>query len=198
MKNQKNVFWVGINDSETPVRKTKTINGKTNQLWICPMYKTWSAIMIRCYSPVWHIRQPTYIGCTVADEWLKFSVFRKWMILQDWERMAIDKDILFPGNKVYAPDKCIFISQQLNNFLTDRVNHRGEWPLGVTLDKRDGKFQGKCSNPFTGKREALGYFTNPESAHEAWRRRKHEHALRYADMQTDQRIAEALRKRYIN
>lgn len=54
----------------------------------------------------------------------------------------------------------------------------------------------RCNNPFTLARECLGFFQDPDAAHEAWRARKHEHACVYADMQTDPRIAKALRARY--
>jgi hypothetical protein len=59
-----------------------------------------------------------------------------------------------------------------------------------------GRFRSYCGNPFTGKVEHLGYFNNPEDAHEAWRQRKHELACRYADEQADERVAKALRERF--
>ena len=33
-------------------------------------------------------------------------------------------------------------------------------------------FQARCKNPITGAREHLGYFSNSETAHLAWRARK--------------------------
>jgi hypothetical protein len=115
---------------------------------------------------------------------------------QSWQGNHLDKDILFPGNKVYSPEGCIFVSPRLNQFLTDHGMARGNWPIGVYLNKEKGKFHAHCNNPFTGKQERLGYFDCPGEAHEAWRSRKHQHALRYAEMQTDPRIAEALRTRF--
>ena len=44
---------------------------------------------------------------------------------QDWEGKFIDKDLLFPGNKVYGPDTCVFVTRQLNNLFTD---HGGRGP----------------------------------------------------------------------
>jgi hypothetical protein len=118
------------------------------------------------------------------------------MKTQDWEGKHLDKDILLPGNKMYSPDTCIFVSPALNTFLIDCGAAKGKWPIGVCWNKRFGKFAAQCSNPFTGKRGHIGNFNCPEKAHEAWRARKHEHALRYAEMQTDPRIAEALRTRF--
>ena len=119
------------------------------------------------------------------------------MITQPWEGNELDKDILKPGNKVYSPDTCIFVSSKLNTFMVDRKAGRGDLPLGVTWHKGDRKNQAQCCNPFTGKYEFLGHFTDPAEAHESWRKRKHELACMHAEMQTDPRIAEALRTRYL-
>ncbi len=108
-----------------------------------------------------------------------------------------NKDIISLGNKVYSPDTCIFVSPEINKFLTDSNSSRGEWPAGVYLEGRRGGFKAQCNNPFTGVREHLGYFTCPISAHQAWKARKHLHACTYADQQTDPRIAQALCSRYI-
>ena len=113
----------------------------------------------------------------------------------DWSQ--IDKDILYPGNKVYGPETCVFVSCQINVFLVDCASARGDFPVGVNWEQNAGKFRARCRNPFTKKHEYLGLFSDPQDAHEAWREKKHEHACRYADMQTDLRIAEALRRRYL-
>lgn len=188
---------VGINDAEYQTRLYTKIDGKKNLLWTCPFYQTWTSMLVRCYSLKLHARYPTYAGCSVTKEWLTFSAFREWMAGQDWDGMELDKDILRPGNKVYSPDTCVFVPRALNAFLVDSAAARGEWPIGVYWDVQRGKFQSLCSNPFTGKRESLGRFACPDAAHEAWRARKHEMACAYADQQTDQRIATALRTRYI-
>lgn len=150
----------------------------------------------RAYSAKFHARQPSYINCTVAEEWFYFSAFREWMKVQKWQGNALDKDLLHPGNNVYSPDKCVFITPCINNFLTDHGARRGNWPIGVHFHKSSGKYQADCCNPFMSRSEYLGIFDDPEEAHEAWRAKKHEYACRYADMQTDQRVANALRTRY--
>lgn len=187
------VCGMGINDSDYPVRKRLKGRGNRN---MCPFYMVWANMLKRCYSEQSLKADPTYKSCFVAPEWLYFSSFRSWMTMQDWKGKHLDKDLLSPGNKVYSPDKCVFIDPALNLFLTDRARARGRWPIGVKQDKRDGKFVATCSNPFTGKIESLGYHSTPEAAHLAWRAKKHEHACRYADLQTDPRIARALRERY--
>lgn len=187
---------VGLNDADYPVIQRKLENGKIARVW-CPMYQKWVNMLRRCYSSDFHSVQHTYSGCSVSPAWHKFSVFREWMMSQPWQGMEIDKDILEPGNKIYGPDKCVFISPALNQFLTDGgASSRGALPVGVCWREKGRKFEARCSNPFTKKNDHLGYFLCPSAAHEAWRKRKHQHALRYADMQDDPRVAEALRIRF--
>ena len=191
------VCGVGINDADYVITRHQKINGKSKQVWLCPFYRSWKSMLVRCYWPKYQERFPTYFGCSVCEAWLKFSVFKSWMEAQEWQGMALDKDTLLVGNKVYSPEFCIFITPELNAFTTDCAAARGEYPLGVSLSNRTGKFQAECNNPFSGGKDALGYFDCSDVAHEAWRARKHQHACRYADMQTDSRIALALRTRYL-
>lgn len=191
------IYGVGINDAGYAITKNAYINGKQTRVWTCPFYQSWHSMLSRCYSALYQAKQTTYVGCSVVDEWHRFSFFREWMISQPWQGRQLDKDTLVIDNKIYGPDTCIFISQAMNLFLNSQSRRRGEWPLGVNQDKRDGKFQAECSNPFTGVTDRLGRFDCPDAAHEAWRKRKHQHALRYADMQDDPRIAMALRTRYL-
>lgn len=190
------IFGVGINDSLTPVSHRKRVDGRYVSLWVCPFYSSWASMLSRCYSKKIKSKHPTYNECIVSDEWKRFSSYKKWMEGEKWQGMHLDKDILVPGNKVYGPDTCVFVSQKLNKFITDSGFTRGQYPIGVDLDRKSGSYRSRCQDPFSGACESLGSFSSPEEAHEAWRKRKHEHACRYADMQTDQRIADALRSRY--
>jgi hypothetical protein len=45
---------------------------------------------------------------------------------------------------------------------------RGDWPKGVYLCKKDGKFRAQIK--FKGHNRGLGVFATPEAAHEAYRR----------------------------
>ena len=97
MKN-KLVYGHGIND----LKHIKGI-GKTKA------YKIWNAMLRRAYSPKWHERFPTYIGCSVCDEWLTFSNFKNWFDDNYIEDYQIDKDLLNHDNKQYSPEFCIFV-----------------------------------------------------------------------------------------
>lgn len=200
-KSKKRVYGVGLNDADYVLQKEETvgyINGKRKRkiVGFCPYYRTWENMLKRCYSARFQERNPAYKDCTVSDEWLTFSNFKRWMEKQNWEGKQLDKDLLFEGNKVYGPDTCVFITQTVNKFTTDRGADRGKWPIGVNWHKGANKFQSLCSNPFTKKQEYLGLFTCEQEAHEAWRKRKLELAHELVAIQTDPRVAKALVARY--
>ena len=196
------VYGVGINDADYVVQKKETIyvNGVRKQklVWMCPYYQVWKHMLTRCYSAKYQGRNPTYEGCSVSEEWLRFSNFRAWMEKQDWEGMQLDKDILFSGNKVYSDKTCVFVTKVVNMFTTDCRASRGECLIGVNWSKNKGKFVSQCNNTFTKKKEHLGYFNCEIEAHQAWLKRKLQLAHLLAAEQTDERVAKALIERYTN
>lgn len=204
MTNKKKlVYGMGINDADYAVRKYETnrdVNGKRKWtlVWECPYYRAWNDMLKRCYYIKYQEKQPTYKGCTVSEEWLLFSNFSGWMESQDFVGKHLDKDLLVEGNKIYSDKTCIFVTKEVNNFIVDSAASRGEWLIGACWNKRENKFISQCSNPFTKKQEHLGYFTCEIEAHQAWLKRKLELARKLAEMQTDERVAEALINRYTN
>lgn len=190
------VYGVGVNDAGYPVSKYEMVDGKCKMVWRCQFYMIWKEMLARCYSPRIHATHRTYADCAVCHEWRTFSNFKTWMMTQEWKGKCLDKDILVKGNKVYSPDKCVFVTKEMNNFLTGSGDSRGPYPNGVILDKQKGKFRANCCDPISKKREHLGYFSCQNEAHEAWRQRKHELACQYADTQIDERVANALRVRF--
>ena len=197
-KRSKLIQGVGVNDSDYSVVEYETVDGKRKIIWICPFYQTWKSMLERCYSDKLQSKRPTYKGCSVCDDWLVFSNFKTWMGSQDWQGKHLDKDLLKEGNKIYSPDNCIFVPQLVNMFTLDSGNARGEYMIGVCWDKGTGKFRSMCNNPFTGKLEHLGRFTNELEAHLTWKKRKHELACQLAESEycNDPRLAEALKTRY--
>jgi len=195
------VKGVGINDADYVAEvyeEVGCVGGKRKRklIWQCPFYRTWKDMLSRGYDDEFKIRCPTYKHVTVCPEWHLFSTFRSWMVMQDWEGKQLDKDLLVTGNKVYSPENCVFVSRQVNNFMVDCGAARGLYLIGASWRKDRGKFQAHCSNPFTGKKDYLGYFTNEEQAHQAWLAKKLEHTYALAAIQTDDRVAEALINRY--
>ena len=202
MRPRKLVCGVGNNNAGYVVLKygITDIGGKQKRkrVWICPYYQVWKTMLERCYSARVQERSPTYIGCTVTDDWLTFTNFKNWMVTQNWEGLELDKDILIEGNKAYSPETCVFVTGAVNKFTTDCGSARGELLLGVSWNKAKGKFRVRCRNPSSGKQEYLGLFTSEQEAHQAWRKRKNELAHELAAIQTDQRVAKALIDRYSN
>lgn len=201
MKPKKLLYGVGLNDADYITQNKETIgyvNGsrKRNLVWICPYYQAWKNMLQRCYSAKLQDKYPTYKGCTVSKEWHTFSNFKAWMEAQDFEGLQLDKDLLFKGNKVYSAEKCVFVTQTVNKFTTDRGASRGEWMIGVSWHTATGKFQARCRNPFTGRDEYLGLFACEKEAHQVWLKRKLELAHELAAIQTDPRVAKALIDRY--
>lgn len=194
---RKILFGVGINDvtdcEPQHFYEYDKISGKRKLIGVCRYYKRWRCLIQRCYSEKFKHKNPNYNDCTVCEEWKYLSNFIKWVDSQpnrNWENEFLDKDILVKGNKVYSPNTCVFISRSINNFTTDRRNYSGEYETGVTL--KDGKFRGRCNNPFTGKEEHLGIFATEAEAHKAWQAKKHEYACQLAELQEDPRVAQAL------
>lgn len=137
-KTSKLVYGVGINDLDEPVYK----NGKNLKF-----YTIWKDMLRRCYSNKLQKKFPTYVGCSVCPEWLSLSNFKVWFDINYQDGMALDKDILIKGNRVYCPEACSFIPRYINNLLTDAGAIRGELPCGVSAQKPDPK-TGKISTTY--------------------------------------------------
>lgn len=190
------VHGIGTNDADYPVCLNEVVDGRIVNVWRCPFYQTWKHMLARCNEASLNYGKPTYKDCAVTPEWRLFSVFRAWMQEQDWSGNQLDKDILQPGNRVYSPATCLFVSAQVNKFVLDSGASRGTLPIGVSWHKRTRKFAARCCSPFSKKQEHIGYFMHPDEAHSAWAARKLEHAIALAGVQADARVAAALVSRY--
>lgn len=158
-------------------------------------YYTWRNMLERCYDSKCQEKYPTYIGCSVCDEWLNFQVFAEWYETnhpKDCNKYHLDKDLKALGNKVYSPETCLFVPTAVNLFTTDSSAARGSCMIGVTWYKPTEKFMSYCKNPFTKKQENLGHFHNELQAHLAWRKRKSELAYELAMIQENQEVRDAL------
>ena len=174
------VFGVGINDADYKVMIHDIVDGKDKIIWICPYYNKWYDMLRRCYSKRYQKGQPTYKGCYVCKEWLLFSNFRAWMIQQEWEGRCLDKDFLIEGNKMYSPVTCAFIPQRVNKFIITSGRIRGEYPIGVCLERGGRKNLYKSQGSIgSGTSVYLGHFPTPQEAHQAWMRKKLEVCKEY-------------------
>ena len=187
------IYGVGINDADYIV--VPRINGKTKR---CRVYGTWLDMIRRCYSEKYQTIHPTYKGCTIAPEWHRFSNFKSWYDQQGYkEGMQLDKDIIYPGNKVYGPDTCGYVSRELNKLFTKANAIRGKYPIGVyncsTAGKKTKIFQSRIH--MNGKFSSLGYYHTPEEAHKAYAQAKIKCIQDYYLIEeTDQRIIDGLNR----
>lgn len=183
---RKPVRGIGINDATYLV--SYRVDGK---LTTCPYYRTWVAMFTRCYGETWLQRNPTYVGCSVAPAWRKFMDFRAWMQAQKWEGMQLDKDIKVPGNKVYGPDTCLWVSAQINSLFNSGNTSKSGLPAGVTKHW-SGRFEAGVSYG-GGKRIYVGSFNSVLEAADAYVVAKAEAIKLTVDKEPDLVIQEAAR-----
>ena len=139
-------------------------------------YKEWRGMLTRCYSNEYHKSYPTYINTQVGEEWLNFQNFAKWYednyYEVDNQTMHLDKDIITKGNKLYCPDKCVFVPHELNLLFTKNDSKRGQYLIGVYYDKRRHKFKSACRR--YGKKVGLGSCDREEEDFYAYKEFKKE------------------------
>ena len=164
-------------------------------------YKTWCRMLKRCYCEKSLCDSPTYLGCSVSDYFRVFTNFKDWCNKQvgfntkdtKGSPFVLDKDVLIKGNKIYSEDTCCFIPQELNSVLTNSKAKRGEYPLGVSYERRVSKFQATLS--ISSKNKRLGYFETVEEAFFAYKEAKESQIKVVVERwkeQIDPRVYEAL------
>ncbi len=148
----------------------------------------WYNMLSRAYCPKYHAVNPTYIGCSVADEWHDFQDFAEWFENHEYSNHGyqLDKDLLIPNNKVYAPDLCVFVPRQLNTLLLACGAAKGDLPQGVSFDKQGNKFRAQIY--IDGKKKNLGRFDTEQEAYNAYKAAKEANVKRMANHWQD-RIA---------
>ena len=159
------VCGVGISGNKYPIME----NNKPVK-----EYSVWRRMLERCFDETTKEKQPTYKDVTCCSEWLYYDNFYKWIHSQsnflkwhDEDRWAVDKDILVKGNKIYSPETCCLVPQNVNCLFLKREAERGQLPIGVK--NKGNKFEANCMNPFTGKRNFIGLYKTPIEAFDAYK-----------------------------
>ena len=81
-------------------------------------YKVWYSMIDRCYSPRQSTENPSYIGCSVCEDWRNFQTFCKWYEQQPnayKDNFDIDKDLRIIGNRIYSPAGCSLVPDDVNS-----------------------------------------------------------------------------------
>ena len=135
------VYNIGIVGSKYP----SIINKKENT----KEYGSWCNMLTRCYNEKFKEKQQTYKDVTCCEEWLLYENFYEWLHSQEnfeqWYNginWAVDKDILFKGNKIYSPDTCCLVPDYINAIFHDSKSIRAELPIGVR--KHKNKYIASC------------------------------------------------------
>lgn len=160
-KTNRLVQSLGINDIE--FSKEPTINGKR---MAHPLYEPWKKLLERC-SDDYHLKYPTYKDVYVCEEFKSLSRFMQWAKNRYVKGYVLDKDIISRGNKEYSPNTCVFVPQEVNKFLTSRINDRGHSLLG-THPTQSGKFVVMIGK----EQKCLGTYQSEIEAHKVWQLEK--------------------------
>lgn len=159
------IFNVGMIGIKYPSRVNKEILKE---------YRVWHDMLQRCYDEKYQNEHPTYKGVVCCKEWLLYENFYEWIHEQEnfdkWlngDRWAIDKDILIKGNKIYSPETCCLVPQNVNSLFVKNKKVRGNLPIGVFKFK-DG-FMAQCKNPFTNRNQRIDLCQTSEQAFQKYK-----------------------------
>ena len=155
---------------------TASINRKTT-----PEYHVWSGMLDRCYNPYKH---PSYMGCEVHPYWHNFQNFAVWYNANYYsisnDIVALDKDILFKGNKIYGPVTCCFVPDIINGCFVKRNAMRGDTPVGVCYNKSRNKYEAWLAKH--GITTFLGRYSTPEEAFAVYKQAKEQYIKELAEL----------------
>lgn len=138
---------------------------------ITPVYQVWKSMLNRVYKPGTQKLARQYAGTSIHIYWHNFQNFAAWYHDQidhfnsvDF-RWEIDKDLLFPCNKIYSSMTCCVIPNAINSLLLDRADSRGDLPIGITRNRKGYQVRVNSS----GVRKSIGYYkTIPEAQIAYW------------------------------
>lgn len=177
---------------------------KEGQMRIPPhLHRHWRHVLERALPNVRDI--PRYEDAEVCEEWYNFQAFGEWAMSQyrheakeaNGRLWAIDKDILIPNNKLYSPDTCVFVPNEINTFFTNKdIGNTGYKGVNEIRGKRATYKTGyiaRCA--INGERKYLGFYNTPEEAYKVYVKAKEISARELAkkwEGEVDPRVIEAL------
>lgn len=183
------ICGVGINDSNEIVKYNNQISKS---------YSIWRGMLQRCYESN-KDKNESYQDCSVCEEWKRYSVFKKWFDnpLNGYkDGYQLDKDILCVGNRVYSPDTCCFVPQDINKLFKKKKKNANNKQTGIWRTY-NGKYSANLSH--NGKHRHIGTFNTIEEAFAAYKREKEAYIKEVAQKYYDEgkitkRVYDALMK----
>ena len=146
-----------------------------------PIYNLWRQMLKRCYNEKSLERRPTYKGCSVCSEWLIYSNFEKWVLdVKNCYKVGyqLDKDILVKGNKLYSPQTCCLVPQNINIQISKHIK-KGKEPVGVFFH-HNGKYYVHCASP-KYKSGFVGTYNDCNEAFNAYKNAREERLKEIAE-----------------
>lgn len=155
-----NKGYFGVGTYKSRVGSSRHTRNSTEE------YRTWMNMLSRCYDPNYittKAGQACYVGVKVVDSWLDFQVFAEWYCVKLAEsqlkspetKFVLDKDLLSPDVKIYSPETCCLIPEQINLLLINRLLYNKTrklstirkcknvtYSIGISLNKKFTTFSG--------------------------------------------------------
>lgn len=153
------VGFIGVGNHAPTFERRSTIAGER-----------WRQMLKRCYENGYQMNNPTYIGCTVKDEWHNFQAFAEWHMRQpnhSDKSLELDKDLIRIGNKEYGPDLCSLVPRRVNGLIGIRTKNNG-LQTGVSWNSKGRRYQVDCRDE-NGDHRFLGWYECKHAAAEVYR-----------------------------
>ena len=161
------------------------------------IYDYWDGILRRCYSERIKKLRNSYSDCLVDEYWHNLQNFGEWFeknynpkYMKSW---CLDKDILVKGNRIYSPETCCFVPNEINVIFTNGYIRRGEYPKGVSYKPKINKYIAQYQKD--GVVTHIGTFKTVDEAFQAYKEVKEKYIKEKADKwkdQIDPRVYEAM------
>ena len=151
---------------------TARVDGKMTKC-----YNMWFNMLSRCYQST-NNRNSTYYDIEVCEEWKCFQNFAKWFYANyknnNWH---LDKDIICPDCKIYSPETCCFVPNEINVLFSK--NNKSTYGLPKGVYPKDNKYQSSI-NKF-GKIIYLGFYETIEEAHNVYNKAKKDYLIEVSE-----------------
>ena len=152
------------------------------------IYDYWDGILRRCYSERIKKLRNSYSDCLVDECWHNLQNFGEWFeknynpkYMKSW---CLDKDILVKGNRIYSPETCCFVPNEINVIFTNGYIRRGEYPKGVSYKPKINKYIAQYQKD--GVVTHIGTFKTVDEAFQAYKEAKEKYIKEKADKWKDQ------------
>ena len=187
-----NVFYNNVKKGEIKNPYFKTVYGvgfigvgrhlSSEKGTTTKVYTTWVNMLRRCYYEKTQNIFPTYKDVITCEEWHNFQNFAEWYEKRYTKGFFIDKDIICKDCKIYSPETCCFVPNEINMLFVKSNNSRGKYLIGV--HKIKNRYISQLNK--NGEVIFLGSFKTELEAFQAYKTAKEKHIKEVVDKWKDQ------------